>query len=54
MPIYWIFIILAITVTINAERISKLIMGTGKGKQIVIASCIAAVALLTIIIKKAL
>ena len=54
MPIYWIFIILAVIVAINAERISKLIMGTGKGKQIVIASCIAAVAILTIIIKKAL
>ena len=54
MPIYWIFIILAIIVAINAERISKLIMGTGRGKQIVIASCIAAVAILIIIIKKAL
>ena len=54
MPIYWIFIILAVIVAINAERISKLVMGTGKGKQIVIASCIAAVAILTIIIKKAL
>ena len=54
MPIYWIFIILAIIVAINAERISKLIMGTGKGKQIVIASCMAAVAILTIIIKMAL
>ena len=54
LPIYWIFIILAIIVAINAERISKLIMGTGKGKQIVIASCIAAVAILTIIIKMAL
>ena len=54
MPIYWIFIILAIIVAINAERISKLIMGTVKGKQIVIAFCIAAVAILTIIIKMAL
>ena len=53
MPIYWIFIIVAV-VAINAEKISKLVMSTGKGKQIVIAFCIAAVALLTIIIKKAL
>ena len=54
MPIYWIFILLAIIVAINAERISKLVMGTGRGKQIVIASCIAAVAILTITIKIAL
>lgn len=54
MPIYWIFIILAVIAAINAERISKLVMGSGKGKQIVIASCITAVAILTIIIKKAL
>lgn len=54
MPIYWIFIIVAIIVAINAEKISKLVMGTGKGKQIVIASSIAAVAILTIIIKMAL
>ena len=54
MPIYWIFIIMAVIVAINAEKISKLIMGTGKGKHIVIASCIAAVAILTIIIKRAL
>lgn len=54
MPIYWIFIIVAVVVAINAEKISKLVMSTGKGKQIVIAFCIAAVALLTIIIKKAL
>ena len=54
MPIYWIFIIMAVIVSINAEKISKLVMRTGKGKQIVIASCIAAVAILTIIIKMAL
>lgn len=54
MPIYWIFIIMAVIVAINAEKISKLVMRTGKGKQIVIASCIAAVAILTIIIKMAL
>ena len=54
MPIYWIFIIMAVIVAINAEKISKLVMGTGKGKQIVIASCVAAVAILTIIIKMAL
>lgn len=54
MPIYWIFIIVAVIVAINAEKISKLVMGTGKGKQIVIASCITAVAILTIIIKMAL
>ena len=54
MPIYWIFIIIAVVVAINAEKIGKLVMGTGKGKQIVIASCIAAVAILTIIIKMAL
>ena len=54
MPIYWIFIIIAVVVAINAEKIDKLVMGTGKGKQIVIASCIAAVAILTIIIKMAL
>ena len=54
MPIYWIFIILAVIAAVNAERISKLVMGNGKGKQIVIASCIAAVAILTIIIKMAL
>lgn len=54
MPIYWIFIIVAVIVAINAENISKLVMGTGKGKQIVIASCVAAVAILTIIIKMAL
>ena len=54
MPIYWIFIIVAVIVAINAEKISKLVMGTGKGKQIVIASCVAAVAILTIIIKMAL
>ena len=39
MPIYWVFIILAVIVAINAERISKLVMGTGKGKQIVIKLC---------------
>lgn len=54
MPIYWIFIIMAVIVAINAEKISELVMGTSKGKQIVIASCIAAVAILTIIIKMAL
>lgn len=54
MPICWIFIIVAVIVAINAEKISKLVMGTGKGKQIVIASCVAAVAILTIIIKMAL
>ena len=54
MPIYWIFIIVAVIVAINAEKISKLVMGTGKGKQLVIASCVAAVAILTIIIKMAL
>ena len=54
MPIYWIFIIVAVIVAINAEKISKLVIRSGKGKQIVIASCIAAVAILTIIIKMAL
>ena len=54
MPIYWIFIILAVIAAINAERISKLVMGTVKGKQIVIAFCIADVAILSIIIKIAL
>ena len=54
MPIYWIFVIVAVIVAINAEKISKLVMRSGKGKQIVIASCIAAVAILTIIIKMAL
>ena len=54
MPIYWIFIIVAVIVAINAEKISNLVMGTGKGKQIMIISCIAAVAILTIIIKMAL
>ena len=54
MPIYWIFIIVAVIVAINAEKISKLVMRPGKGKQIVIASCISAVAILTIIIKMAL
>ena len=54
MPIYWIFIIVAVIVAINAEKICRLVMGTGKGKQIVIASCVAAVAILTIIIKMAL
>ena len=54
MPIYWIFIIMAVIVAINAEKISKLVIRTGKGKQIMIISCIAAVAILTIIIKMAL
>ena len=54
MQVYWIFVIVAVVVAINAEKISKLVMGTGKGKQIVIASCIATVAILTIIIKMAL
>lgn len=51
MPIYWIFIIVAVVVAVNAEKISKMVIETGKGTQIVIASCIAAVTLLTIIIK---
>jgi len=54
MPIYWIFIIAAVVVAINAEKISSLVMRTGRGKQIVIASCVAAVTILTIIIKIAL
>lgn len=54
MPIYWIFIIVAVIVAINAEKVSKLVMEIGKGKQIVIASCVAAVTILTIIIKIAL
>lgn len=54
MPIYWIFIILAIIVTINSDMIDKKVNANGKLRLALILSCVFFVAILSFIIKIAL
>ena len=54
MPIYIIFLIVAIAVALCSDKIDKAVKGNGKLKKVIIVSYVAAVIVTSIIIKLAL
>ncbi|MBQ4347091.1 MAG: hypothetical protein IJC39_01420 [Firmicutes bacterium] len=54
MPLYWIFIALAITVAVFSGEIDKRANAKGKLKKTVIIVCVVMVVLISLLIKSAL
>lgn len=51
MPIYFIFLIVAVLIAIYSDKIDKKVSANGKVKKIIIISCISVVATVSVAIK---
>lgn len=54
MPIYWIFIMIAVAVALFSDVIDKKVAANGKLKKVIITFCVGIAVVLSIVIKIAL